>query len=124
MLGKALATFVFTLTALVVQLLAFKVMFELAAAGEYGIKISPDLGAFVGVALLCLPLIDFAVGLQIIVATVSRSCKETQTYLGLLPLLPSLHGKTPQADCPCSNDRNHQPDQCLSSSPPKRDVIF
>ena len=92
MLGKALATFVFTLTALVVQLLAFKVMFELVAAGEYGIKISPDLGAFVGVALLCLPLIDFAVGLQIIVATVSRSCKETQTYLGLLPLLPSLPG--------------------------------
>ena len=92
MLGKALATFVFTLTAMVVQLLAFKVMFELVAAGEYGIKISPDLGAFVGVALLCLPLIDFAVGLQIIVATVSRSCKETQTYLGLLPLLPSLPG--------------------------------
>ncbi|MBT4490875.1 MAG: ABC transporter permease [Rhodospirillaceae bacterium] len=92
MLGKALATFTFTLTAVVVQLLAFKIMFELVAAGEYGIKISPDLGAFVGVALLCLPLIGFAVGLQIIVATVSRSYKETQTYLGLLPLLPSLPG--------------------------------
>jgi sodium transport system permease protein len=92
MLGKALATFVFTLTALVVQLLAFKIMFELVAAGEYGIKISPDFGAFVGVALICLPLIGFAVGLQIIVATVSRSYKETQTYLGLLPLLPSLPG--------------------------------
>ena len=92
MLGKALATFAFTLTAVVVQLLAFKVMFEVVAAGEYGIKISPDLTAFVGVALLCLPLIGFAVALQIIVATVSRSYKETQTYLGLLPLLPSLPG--------------------------------
>jgi sodium transport system permease protein len=92
MLGKALATFAFTLTAVVVQLLAFKVMFELVAAGEYGIKISPDLSAFLGVALICLPLIGFAVALQIIVATVSRSYKETQTYLGLLPLLPSLPG--------------------------------
>ena len=92
MLGKAMATFVFTLIAVVVQLLAFKIMFEWVAAGEYGIKISPDLSAFIAVALLCLPLIAFAVGLQIIVATVSRSYKETQTYLGLLPLLPSLPG--------------------------------
>ncbi len=92
MLGKAMATFAFTLTAVVVQLLAFKIMFELVAAGEYGIKISPDLSAFIAVALLCLPLIGFAVSLQIIVATVSRSYKETQTYLGLLPLLPSLPG--------------------------------
>ena len=30
--------------------------------------------------------------MQIIVATVSRSYKETQTYLGLLPLIPSLPG--------------------------------
>ncbi len=92
MLGKALATFTFTLTAVLVQLLAFKIMFEMVSAGEYGIKISPDLSAFAGVALICLPLIGFAVGLQIIVATVSRSYKETQTYLGLLPLLPSLPG--------------------------------
>ena len=42
--------------------------------------------------MICLPLIAFAVALQIIVATVSRSYKETQTYLGLLPLLPSLPG--------------------------------
>jgi sodium transport system permease protein len=92
MLGKALATFLFTLTAVVVQLLAFKIMFEVIAAGEYGIKLNPDISAFISVALICLPLIGFAVALQIIVATVSRSYKETQTYLGLLPLLPSLPG--------------------------------
>ncbi|MBT6591745.1 MAG: ABC transporter permease [Rhodospirillaceae bacterium] len=92
MLGKALATFAFTLTAVVVQLLAFKLMFEYVAAGEFGIKVNPDLTAFIAVALICLPLIAFAVALQIIVATVSRSYKETQTYLGLLPLLPSLPG--------------------------------
>ncbi|MDP6342550.1 MAG: ABC transporter permease [Alphaproteobacteria bacterium] len=92
MLGKAMATFLFTLTAVLVQLLAFKLMFELVSAGEYGVKVNPDLGAFVGVLLISLPLVAFAVALQIIVATVSRSIKETQTYLGLLPLLPSLPG--------------------------------
>lgn len=92
MLGKAMATFAFTLTAVVVQLLAFKLMFEYIAAGEFGIKVNPDLMAFIAVALISLPLIGFAVALQIIVATVSSSYKETQTYLGLLPLLPSLPG--------------------------------
>jgi len=41
---------------------------------------------------------------------------------GLGPCV-NMPGKTPQADRPCSNDRNHQPDQCLSSYPPKSDVI-
>ena len=33
-----------------------------------------------------------AVAVQMIVATVTKSFKETQTYLGLLPLLPSVPG--------------------------------
>ncbi len=42
--------------------------------------------------LICLPLMLFAVTLQVIIATVTQSFKETQTYLGLLPLVPSLPG--------------------------------
>jgi sodium transport system permease protein len=34
----------------------------------------------------------FAVTVQIIIATITRSFKETQTYLGLLPLIPSVPG--------------------------------
>lgn len=92
MLGKAGATFAFTLTAVLLQLVAFKAMFALVAAGDHGVALDPGIAAFAGVALVSLPLIAFAVALQIIVATVSRSYKETQTYLGLLPLIPSLPG--------------------------------
>ena len=42
--------------------------------------------------VLTFPIMMLATAVQIIVATVSRSFKETQTYLGLLPLLPSLPG--------------------------------
>ena len=92
MLGKAGATMFFTMTAVVVQLLAFKGMFELVAAREYGLRINPDWQSFLAVFVISLPLMAFAVALQVIVATVSRSTKETQTYLGLLPLIPSLPG--------------------------------
>lgn len=92
MLGKAMATMLFTATAVIVQLCAFKLMFELVSSRETGMQINPDGSAFVMVFLLSLPLMAFAVALQVIVATVSRSTKETQTYLGLLPLIPSLPG--------------------------------
>lgn len=92
MLGKAGAAFVFTLTAMVVQLFAFKLMFALLALGERGVSVDPGTRAFLLSFLIALPLVLFAVALQMIIATVSRSIKETQTYLGLLPLIPSIPG--------------------------------
>jgi sodium transport system permease protein len=92
MLGKAMATFLFTTISLSAQLLAFKVMLDYVAAGDFGLAINPSAGAMLLALLVCLPMIAFAVGLQMLVATVSRSIKETQTYLGLLPLIPSLPG--------------------------------
>ena len=41
---------------------------------------------------LTLPLMMVAVGVQFIIATVTRSFKEAQTYLGLLPLVPAIPG--------------------------------
>lgn len=92
MLGKALATLIFTVTAVIFQLAAFKLMFEVVTRSDFGIVVNPDFGAFLYAFVIVLPLIALAVALQIIVATVSRSYKETQTYLGLLPLIPSLPG--------------------------------
>jgi len=92
MLGKALATLVFTVTAVVFQLAAFKLMFEVVTRSDFGVVVNPDFASFFYVFLIALPLVALAVALQIIVATVSRSYKETQTYLGLLPLIPSLPG--------------------------------
>jgi sodium transport system permease protein len=92
MLGKAIATFLFTMSSLTMQLIAFKIMLDWVAARDFGIAINPSLGAMALVLLICMPMIVFAVGLQMLVATISRSIKETQTYLGLLPLVPSLPG--------------------------------
>ncbi len=92
MFGKALATFLFTLTAVVFQLIAFKIMFEIVTRSDVGVVVNPGSDIFALALLVAAPLIAFAVAIQIIVATVSRSYKETQTYLGLLPLIPSLPG--------------------------------
>lgn len=92
MLGKLGAALLFTLAALVFQLVAFKVMFELVMGEKFGLAYNPPVGVFAAMLGLLLPLVVAAVALQVIVATVSRSYKETQTYLGLLPLLPSLPG--------------------------------
>lgn len=92
MLGKAMATLVFTAATVLLQLAAFKAMFALLAFGDLGIHIDPGLDVFAAIFVISLPLMLFAVALQIIVAAASRSYKETQTYLGLLPLIPALPG--------------------------------
>lgn len=92
MLGKAMAALVFTVGAVIIQLIAFKVMFELVIDKDLGIQVEPGTMVFVKVFLVALPIMVLAVALQIIVAAMTRSFKETQTYLGLLPLIPSLPG--------------------------------
>ena len=92
MFGKALATFLFTLTAVVFQLIAFKIMFEIVTRSDVGVVVNPGTDIFGLSLVVAALLIAFAVAIQIIVATVTRSYKETQTYLGLLPLIPSLPG--------------------------------
>ena len=41
---------------------------------------------------LALPLMALAVSLQVVIAAITRSYKEAQTYLGLLPLVPAIPG--------------------------------
>ncbi len=91
MTGKA-AALLFTAMAVAVQLAAFKVVFSFITRSELGLSVDLGVLLFVSVFLICLPLMVFAVALQVIIATVTRSFKETQTYLGLLPLVPSLPG--------------------------------
>jgi len=92
MLGKFLASLVFTALAVVGALVAYKLMFEMVAAARVGINVNPGVEVFAKVFLVILPVMAFAVALQVIIATVTRSFKETQTYLGLLPLIPSAPG--------------------------------
>jgi sodium transport system permease protein len=92
MLGKYLASLVFTAVAVLTGVIAYKLIFELIRMLGVGITTNPSFGDFGLIFLLCVPIMMLAVAVQIIIATVSKSFKETQTLLGLLPLLPSLPG--------------------------------
>ena len=92
MLGKFGASWLFTALAVTATLVAYTLMFRMVIWADVGIRTSPSLGGFALVFLVALPVMALAVAIQVVVATVTRSYKETQTYLGLLPILPSLPG--------------------------------
>ena len=92
MSGKVLAAVLFTVVAVIVQLVAFKVMFETVGSERLNFADKLDLPSFVDILAISIPLVFFAVAVQTIIATVTRSFKQTLTYLGLLPLIPGLPG--------------------------------
>ncbi len=92
MLGKYLAALLFTGIAVAVQLLAFKAVFQTAGGANFDFSETFGLATMVGIMVITLPLMMVAVGVQFIIATVTRSFKEAQTYLGLLPLVPAIPG--------------------------------
>lgn len=92
MLGKYLASLVFTALAVLAAVVAYKVIFSGLGMLGVGLKVNPSIGDFTLIFLVTVPIQMLAVAVQMIVATVTKSFKETQTYLGLLPLLPSVPG--------------------------------
>jgi len=92
MFGKYLAALLFTGVAVAVQLLAFKFIFQMAGGDNFNFADVMNLGTVIGILVITLPLMMVAVGVQFIMATVTRSYKEAQTYLGLLPLVPAIPG--------------------------------
>ena len=92
MLGKYLASLAFTALAVLAAVVAYKVIFSGLGLLGVGLKVNPSVGDFALIFLVTVPIQMLAVAVQMIVATVTKSFKETQTYLGLLPLLPSVPG--------------------------------
>jgi len=89
--GKFLAALFYTGIAIIVQLLAFKIAFYLSSGGS-GFSQSLSLFNMAAILIITMPLMIAAVSVQFIIATVTTSFKEAQTYLGLLPLVPALPG--------------------------------
>lgn len=92
LLGKAMAALVFTAITTAVNLTAFKVFLELAAATSATLAEPPGWLVFAAIFTVSVPLMAIAVALQMSVAVITRSMKEAQIYLGLLPLVPALPG--------------------------------
>ncbi|MBY0431170.1 MAG: ABC transporter permease, partial [Rhodospirillales bacterium] len=92
MLGKFLAAYLFTGLSLLIQLGAFAAVFGTLGEGLFttGREFGP--GVILALLLTCLPLMAVTVAIQIIIAALTRSFKEAQTWLGLLPLVPAIPG--------------------------------
>ena len=93
LLGKLMATAVFSLASLTLGLLAFMVSGHFMPTEELGMSLA--LGPqFIAVALpLLMPLVLLICIAQILIAAFARSVREAQTYLGLaqlVPLIPSI----------------------------------
>ncbi len=89
-MGKFLAALFYTFIAVAVQMLAFKASFYFGGGQTVAFEFSISVLAIMGILVISLPLMMAAVAVQFIIATVTRSFKEAQTYTGLLPLVPAL----------------------------------
>jgi len=92
LLAKALAALAFTAVTTVVNLAAFRVFMGAAVASSDRLVAPPGWEVFAQVFLISIPLMAFAVALQMALAVITKSMKEAQIYLGLLPLIPALPG--------------------------------
>ncbi len=90
--GKLGATIIFTLMALAVQVVAFWVMLHVVPRESLGLTAPPGALRLMVVVSVCLPLVFLAAATQLLISASTRSMKEAQTYLGLLPLIPGLAG--------------------------------
>jgi sodium transport system permease protein len=92
-LGKMSASLPFVIFAVLLTLGAFAVGFNLIPLEEYvGFQLSINLSTLGAIFLLSVPMMLLASGLQMVVATFTRSFKEAQTYVTLLPFIPALPG--------------------------------
>jgi sodium transport system permease protein len=90
--GKLGAAMVFTLMALAVQAIAFWVMLRSVPQESLGLIAPPGALRLALVVSVCMPLVVLAAATQLLISAATRSMKEAQTYLGLLPLVPGLAG--------------------------------
>ena len=92
LMGKSLAAFLFTALIVAINLAAFRAFLLWAVAGAADMAAPPSIGVFAGMYLVAIPLMALAVAIQMTIATLSRSAKEAQIYLGLLPVIPLIPG--------------------------------
>jgi sodium transport system permease protein len=92
-LAKLGATALYTTVMVALTLVALAFMLNVVPLEKYfGARLTVDVSAVLTILLIVLPIVLFASGLQMIIATNSRGFKEAQTTLGLLAILPGLPG--------------------------------
>lgn len=92
LLGKSATALFFTSIIVFINLTAFYIALWWATSGVDNFTPPPSLLVFVQLFLFSVPLMIFAVALQMTIAFMTKSAKEAQIYLGLLPIVPLLPG--------------------------------
>lgn len=92
LLGKAIVGLLMTMLTMMMNICGFRLLLGLAVGLHGGLTPPPSLGAFAMIFVVAMPLMVVAVSTQVAIALISRSMKEAQIYLGLLPLVPALPG--------------------------------
>jgi sodium transport system permease protein len=90
-LGKLLAALPFAVFSLFLALLLFGLGFNVIPMENYvGMRMNIDACVLLAIFWVSLPVVLLATTMQMVVATFTRSFKEAQTYLPLLPLFAGL----------------------------------
>ena len=92
LMAKSGAALAFTAVTTIVNLAAFRIFMGAAVMSSERLVDPPSWGVFALAFVISVPLMFIAVALQMSVAVITRSMKEAQIYLGLLPLVPALPG--------------------------------
>lgn len=90
-IGKMLAIWLFTAVAVIETLIGFMVVLHNVSLEDLGLRmVNFEPLMMLQIFLITLPIMVLASALQILIATFTRSFKEAQTYLSILPLVPAL----------------------------------
>ena len=92
LLGKYLATVVFSCLGLVVAIVGFGLLPVFISTEQMGFQIHLSSSVLLKIFMLCLPLTMFASALQMLLATLSKSFKEAQSKLSMFVLVPMIPG--------------------------------
>jgi sodium transport system permease protein len=92
-LGKMLASLPFGVLSVLVALIGIGAGFNLVPIGDLtGLRLHVSFLTLWQIFLICLPMIVLASAMQMVLATLTRSFKEAQTYLGFVPLVVGMPG--------------------------------
>ncbi|RPJ52197.1 MAG: ABC transporter permease [Chloroflexi bacterium] len=90
-LGKLFASLPFAIATLIFCLAVIGIAFNLVPLEQFtGFPMSVNLSSLWTIFWICLPMVLLASGLQMILASFTRSFKEAQTYLSFLPLVMGM----------------------------------
>lgn len=92
MLGKWLTSVLLTLGVLTLTLLLLWLALSYLPFNQMGLRVDVNWLAMLSIFASLLPVVLFAVALQLAIAIFARSFKDAQTYVGLLIVIPMIPG--------------------------------